>query len=351
MSGIANYFKDKTRISVIAGSNNINSPGFSFDEVYDMMGNVSSITRSSDGSFGVNVVNFGGSSGITKSETIGLSYADEWSERQEIESNYFYGGNKTQNHTSTRRENILPNRTFFSNSENSSVNRSDSHRANANYSFKPDSLTRISISPNINLSKGENQSSSFSESTSSEGALINALETENLSEFDNSNFSNIISFSKRLKTKGAYVSLSFRNINNRSDNNSLFNSTREVFGDDPNTEIQNQNIQSETQRDVYNISGSYRNVITEKLFYSIRYEYATERENSEGNVFDFDENNAEFSKRNEDLSNAFNLKSEKHIPKLGLSYRTDTVSFNLNAGLNRTELQTDNLIQAGRRLQ
>lgn len=345
MSGIANYFKDKTRISVIAGSNNINSPGFSFDEVYDMMGNVRSISRRSDGSFGFNGVNFGGNSGITKSETIGVSYADEWSDKQDIESNYFYGGNKTRNRTSTRRENILPDRTFFSNSENSSLNRSDSHRASANYSFKPDTLTRISISPNINISKGENESNSISESTNSNGALINSLNTENLSEFDNSNFSNNLSFSKRLKTKGAFISMLFRNTNNRSENNSLFNSSREIFGDNPNTEIQNQNIQSETKRDEYNISGNYRNVITDKLFYSIRYEYATESEDSERIVFDFDENSGEFSILNEDLSNAFNLKSEKHIPKLGLSYRTDTISFNLNAGLNRTELKTDNLIQ------
>ena len=38
LSGIANYFKDDLRVSVLASSNNINSAGFSFDEVYDMMG-------------------------------------------------------------------------------------------------------------------------------------------------------------------------------------------------------------------------------------------------------------------------------------------------------------------------
>ena len=157
MSGFANYFKEDTRVSVIAGSNNINNPGFSFDEVYYMMGNVSSISRSSDGGFGINGINFGGNSGITKSDNIGVSYADEWNKKQELESSYFFGRNKTINETSTRRENILPDRTFFSNSDNSSVNRSDSHRANVNYSIRPDTLTRISIRPGLNVSRGENQ--------------------------------------------------------------------------------------------------------------------------------------------------------------------------------------------------
>jgi hypothetical protein len=130
MSGFANYFKDETRVSVIAGTNNINSPGFSFDEVFDMMGNVSSINRSSDGSFGINGINFGGNSGITTSQNIGISYADEYSDIQELESGYFYGGNKTVNETSTRRENILPDRTFISITNNNSINQNDSHRAN-----------------------------------------------------------------------------------------------------------------------------------------------------------------------------------------------------------------------------
>jgi hypothetical protein len=345
LSGFANYFKEDTRVSVIAGSNNINNPGFSFDEVYDMMGNVSSISRSSDGSFGINGINFGGNSGITKSDNIGVSYADEWNKNQELESSYFFGNNKTINETSTRRENILPDRTFFSNSDNSSINRSDSHRANVNYSIKPDTLTRISIRPGLNLSRGENQSFSSSESLSEDGDLINQLSTDNNSIFENSNFSNSISASRKLKAKGAYASLRFSNNNSRSENTSLFNSTREVFGNNPNTEVQNQSIVSNSESDQYTIGASYRNKLAENLFYSVDYEFSTENEESDRNVFDFDENTGSFSDLNENLSNSFEIRSQKHIPKAGLRYSNDTLYVSLSAGLNRTELKTENLIQ------
>lgn len=36
-NGLVNYFKDKRKISVLASSNNINSTGFSMDEVFDNM--------------------------------------------------------------------------------------------------------------------------------------------------------------------------------------------------------------------------------------------------------------------------------------------------------------------------
>lgn len=345
MSGFGNYFKDDTRISVIAGSNNINSPGFSFDEVFDMMGSVRSVTRSSNGSFGVNGLNFGGSSGITKSDNVGLSYADEWSDIHELETNYFYGANKTRNETSTRRENILPDRTFFTNSENTTLNQSDSHRSSLNYSFKPDTLTRISLRPNINVSSGNNETSSFSESLESDGEQINQLNTENLSEFENASFSNNFSVSRKMKTDGAYASLRFRNTNTKSENNSLFNSTREIFGNNPNTEIQNQNIQSNSHRDEYIISGSYRNLLFQNVFYNISYEYANESEKSERNVFDFDDNTGEFSDLNEDLSNAFTVRANKHIPKAGVRFDDDTLTVSVSGGINHTELKTNNLIQ------
>ncbi len=35
---LLNYFNDSERISVIGASNNINNAGFSFDEIYDMLG-------------------------------------------------------------------------------------------------------------------------------------------------------------------------------------------------------------------------------------------------------------------------------------------------------------------------
>lgn len=344
LSGFANYFKDNTRVSVIAASNNINSPGFSFDEIYDMMGNVRSISRSSNGSFSFNDVSFGGNSGITKSETIGVSYADEWSEVQELESNYFFGGSKTINETSTRRENILPDRTFFSNTDNSSVNRSDSHRANVEYSLKPDTLTRIYIRPSINLSLGENQSRSNSESLTTDGELINQLSTENKSQFDNSTFSNSIYASRKLN-KDAFVSLRFSNNNNKSENSSLFNSTREIFGDNPNTQVQNQNIINNSQSDQYTVSAQYRNLLLKNLFYNLEYEYSIENETSEREVFDFDDSTGDFSNLNENLSNAFTVESQKHIPTAGIRYDNDTLYMSIKAGLNRTELKTNNLFQ------
>ncbi|MEQ3691148.1 MAG: carboxypeptidase-like regulatory domain-containing protein, partial [Flavobacterium sp.] len=69
-----NYFKDVQKISVLGSSNNINSIGFSMDEIFDNMGGGrnSSIWVNDNGSFGINGMQFGGNNGITQSNMIGL---------------------------------------------------------------------------------------------------------------------------------------------------------------------------------------------------------------------------------------------------------------------------------------
>lgn len=345
MSGIANYFKDDVRISVIGGSNNINSPGFTFDEVFDMMGSVRSVTRSSGGGFGLNGINFGGGSGITKSDNAGLSYVDSWSNDHELESNYFFGGSKTRNEVSTRRENILPDRSFFTNSNNQSVNRSQSHRANVNYSVELDTLTRISFRPQMLYTNGNSQSSRNSSSTDAEGDLINQLSTENQSDFDNVSWNSNLTFTRRFKQEGTYLRLRFQNAHDDNERISFFNSTREIFDEDTETQVQDQQIIDASKSNSYIINGRFRNLIKKHLYYTINYNYKTSDNESIRNVFDFNNTTDAFSDLNEDLSNTFTTRSNKHIPRAGLKYDDDTLRIEGQLGLNRIDLKTDNEIQ------
>jgi hypothetical protein len=345
MSGIANYFKDDVRISIIGGSNNINSPGFTFDEVFDMMGSVRSVTRSSGGGFGLNGINFGGGSGITKSDNAGLSYVDSWSNDHELESNYFFGGSKTRNEVSTRRENILPDRSFFTNSNNQSVNRSQSHRANVNYSVELDTLTRISFRPQMLYTNGNSQSSRNSSSTDADGDLINQLSTENQSDFDNVSWNSNLTFTRRFKQEGTYLRLRFQNAHDDNERISFFNSTREIFDEDTETQVQDQQIIDASKSNSYIINGRFRNLIKKHLYYTINYNYKTSDNESIRNVFNFNNTTDAFSDLNEDLSNTSTPRSNKHIPRAGLKYDDDTLRIEGQLGLNRIDLKTDNEIQ------
>ncbi|MGA9590943.1 MAG: carboxypeptidase-like regulatory domain-containing protein, partial [Salegentibacter sp.] len=162
LSGIANYFKDDLRLSVLASSNNINSSGFSYDEVYGIMGR----------SAGRNV--FGGNGGgITKAETAGLNFVNKWNDKLQLNTDYFFGRNNTDKRTVIARENILPGGRYFTNSEDASNLLNDSHRASARFEVDFDTLTRLSVSPRLNANFGKSTRERWAESLDEDGNLIN----------------------------------------------------------------------------------------------------------------------------------------------------------------------------------
>lgn len=130
MSGIANYFKEDLRVSVLGSSNNINSPGFSFDEIYDAIGSSAySLSNSLGG---------GNNNGITSSRSAGFNITNEFSDKLDTDGNYFYGRTDKVSATDTRRQTFLPDRTFTTTSSNSSNSTGNNHRFGARITIKPD---------------------------------------------------------------------------------------------------------------------------------------------------------------------------------------------------------------------
>jgi len=113
---LLNWFKGERKLSVLASANNINSVGFSMNEIFDNMGGGrnSSVYYSDDGSFGINGMTFGGSNGITTSNLVGLNYVDKWFKKVDMSSNYFFTNAETDNVNRTSSTNLLPTGTTLS---------------------------------------------------------------------------------------------------------------------------------------------------------------------------------------------------------------------------------------------
>jgi hypothetical protein len=199
------------------------------------------------------------------------------------------------------------------------------------YSIELDTLTRISFRPRLVYTNGSNQSSRNSSSTDAEG--------------DNVSLNSFLTFTRRFQKKGTYLRLSFKSANDDNESISFFNSTREIFDEDAETQVQNQQIIDASKSNSYTLSGRFRNMIKKHLYYTIDYEYETSNDESIRNVFDFNDTTDAYSDLNDELSNTFTTRSKKHIPEAGLRYDNDTLSIEGQLGLNHTELKTDNKVQ------
>ncbi len=334
MSGIGNYFQDDFRISILGSSNNINSSGFSFDEVFDMMGRRGRRVMQMGGGRGG-----GGGAGITKSETAGLNLTNDWNDRYEVNGDYFFGRNDTETRSNVQAEYFRPGGNYFENSTSSGNLVNDSHRASASFEVELDTLTKISVRPSLNINNGWSQSNQTTERMNQDRELTNHSETSDNQENYSSNFNNDLNFIRRFGSRGAYIQAYFVNDNRKQENDNYFRSERITYSPEgaEDVESRNQLIDQDNHHDEYRIGFTQRSVLAEDLYLDLSYDYSTQTASNVRNVFDMDEDGT-FSNFNEELSNAFELKSIKHRPNLGINYESQQWRIGVGGGYLSTSL-------------
>ncbi|MFD2552540.1 outer membrane beta-barrel protein [Bizionia sediminis] len=339
-AGMFNYFNNNRRISFLLGGNNINSPGFSFGEIRKMFGGGYSMTRSSNGAFSIDGRSFGGGQGITKSQNAGVNYADNISEKTEVSADYFFAGSSSENKTATQRENILPDSRYFTNSNTTSLNDSDSHSANMGFDIKIDSTFLINIDPSFRYSKSTNSYKANETSLNTENQITNESESNSFSENFGKNFSNAFNITKRFGQKGAFIRLDINNqINTRESNNKLTSVTN-VYGENPlnpnNPDfilIDNikRNQITKGQGQINNLQAyiKYRlPLLAKKLFLNMNFEYGRNNSTDTKSTFNAD-TEGNYTLFDAEQSTDFEYLDERVVPGVSLSYQNDTWSANI----------------------
>ncbi|MDF0709135.1 outer membrane beta-barrel protein [Flagellimonas okinawensis] len=345
-NGLVNYFNDTQRISVLGSSNNINNPGFSFDEIYEMVGSSGgrNINFSRGGGFSIGNMSFGFGQGITTSSTLGGSYADQEKGKYRTDGNYFFSYSDSYNDEKIARENILPDGSFFTDTETSFVGRTNSNQGSANLEFDIDKTTRITIQPNLSVNNTNSSNAENTISTDEDGNLINDNTSIQVTDGFQRNFSNRFEIMKRLDTLGRYVRFYFNNDNRVSDSQSDLNSERNVYGDNANQVILNQQTVVDNSNDNYEVGGSYRQPLNKDLYLDFRYSYEKNKQQNERSVSDFDEVSGQYI-FNAALSSDFSFNVDKHVPELGFGSNGKKFRFNVRARLENNKLNNEDFIQ------
>lgn len=345
-AGLFNRFDNDQRISILAGGNNVNESGFSFGEIRKMFGGANSISVSSNGSFNIDGRSFGGGSGIVTSRNAGANYADNFGEGLDISADYFYGGGSSEDRTSTQRENILPDRRFFTNSSTRSTSDNDNHSMNAKFDIKIDSTLLINIRPSARYTTNTRNFSRTEESLNEENIVTNNSDTRQFDEGENKNFNNNLDVTKKFGSDGASLRVSITNEFEKQEGEDFIQSTTNVFGDNPETIVRDQFTDSEQDfRSFYGSVNYTHPIISKKLFVYSEFSYRNDvRENIES-TFDFDENTMEYSSFNTDLSTNFKYTNSRISPKLGVRYRGEKASINISSTYVKRTLENEDALR------
>ena len=246
---IVNFFNNKQKISVLAAANNINSSGFTQDDVFDSMGggrNAIGNNRSS-----------GGGKGITQTNLVGFNYSDEWSKEMEASASYNFSNTVNKNESKSNQANFLPTGTIFTESNSKIRNESTGNKANFEFEYKINPTIRVVVTPKVDQTRTNNLSESSSFSRDENEASLNESNSKSYRENTATNFANSINFNKTFDQKARNLSFEFNNNNTNTDSNAL-NISETIFyqGSKPNDE-RNQNSKTENTYDFYSADIEY----------------------------------------------------------------------------------------------
>ncbi|WP_228850735.1 outer membrane beta-barrel protein [Aegicerativicinus sediminis] len=344
-AGIVNYFNNDRRISALYGGNNINSPGFSFGEIEKMFGNPSSVSINSNGNFVMDGRSFGGGAGITTSQNAGVNYADVLAKDIDLQGDYFLSSSDSENETRRSRENILPDRRYFSNFNSSSIADSENHKVNMGFDIEIDSTFLVNIAPSFQFSRNDTFFNSSEETLDENLDRVNSSTRDSKVENSGKDFQTRLSATKKFGNKGGFIK---GNINTRLGNTEIddFLYSETLFESGQEDIIRDQYSDELRNNQFFDGQLTFRvPLIAKKLFANIKFGQRNEITENIRSTYDFNETTQEYSDFNTLLSTNFTYRDYKSKPEIGLEYSGEKLSIRGNVGWAMRKLESEDILR------
>jgi len=330
---LLNYFKGERKFSVLASSNNINSVGFSMDEIFDNMrgGRNSSIYYNDNGTFGINNMRFGGSGGITQSNLVGINYQDKWFKKVDSNGSYYFSTSDTKNNNRTDRINLLPSGKTFTNSQASSKNDNTGNNVSMEFEVAIDSTASLFISPKFSKGISKSRYSKSQRTLSEAQAGLNSSTNDNYSEETNDEFDTDLSFTKKLRKKKRALLVNFNTALKKNDNVTNTHSET-LFADSSLNDLRKQNQYEKGRDELVNVEVRYGEPITDSLRLSLTSEASVHTIKNTANTFDFQSTTNDYTLFNDKQSNATLSNVTSYFPSTGLLFDKSKINGRINFG-------------------
>ncbi|WP_430615074.1 outer membrane beta-barrel protein [Flavobacterium sp. JP2137] len=337
-SAIANYFKGKQKISVLASSNNINASGFSMDEVFDNMGG----GRGRSGSYGGG----GGSGGgITQSNMVGINYADEFIEDLSTAGSYFFNSSDSENKNRATRINLLPSGEFTTFSNSQSKQSSETHNGNFSVEYKIDSTATIFVSPKLSKSHRTSRFTSDEYAVDQDGSRLNENRLQSFNTANGVNFSNQIRYSKNFGKQGQYFTVALSNQNSNDEGQNSTDSETVFFQDPSKNDFRKQFNTTRSTSDNYSLEFEYSQPIVDSLAVEFHLAYDWKNSVQDDRVFDFNDSTQGYDELNTDLTNYYQTQTRVVKPTTAIRISKSKFNLNLAPGLTITQFDVNAVYQ------
>jgi hypothetical protein len=343
--GNVSFFKGNRRLSLVGLANNINQQNFS---TQDLLGVTSSQNRGGNrggggsprggggggprgggnggGNFGGNNQgNFlvGQQEGISKTNSIGINFADLWNKKVEIGGSYFYNNSSNTNNEILNREWPGSVDSIRIDKENSLTgSRNNNHRVNLRVEYKIDSNNSIMISPSINFQNNRTFENYNASSLYRENSMISRSDSRENSSTNGYNISNNILYRHSFAKRGRSISLNVNTSLNDRDNENYVDAINAYYKGGVIAGIDTLQQFSDQVTKGYRLSANlaYTEPLGKKGQLQINYSPSYSKNEADQRTFQFSQAQNKYSLFDTSLSNKY--ENDYTAQRAGVTYRT-----------------------------
>ena len=350
--GNVNFFNGARRVSIIAMTNNINQQNFSTDDLMGVVGTSSGQNRGGGSRGGGRGGSRGGSrggiggggdagnfltnqqAGITKTNSVGLNYSDEWGEKVKVSGSYFFNSTDNTNNTSLKRNYFAgesSNLVYDENSTSTSTN--INHRANLRLEYEIDSANTLIFTPRVSFQDNESNRHLDASTRLPDSTLVNSTDNTITANNQGYNIGGDLTYRHKFAKRGRTISARVNaQMTNRAGDGSTL--SQNFYNDLDSTGSFTTNMDQRYDLDVNNksISGNitYSEPINERS--QLMVNYAPSFSNNTSERITRNKVDGDYTAIDPFLSNSFDNTYNSH--RGGLTYRYNEEKINFNVGAN-----------------
>ena len=334
-----NRFDDKRQMAVLAGGNNINELGFSWQDYFQFSGGMQQMMSGGGGGRGGfrgggnPLIGGGTQSGFLNSASAGLQFSQKYGKENEINASYFFGLADRTNERILSRDNFLPGNQLLNTAEES-LNESTNydHRLTLRLDQNIGERSALRLNSNLNYTLRDEDRLNTTNNTNDFQKTSNLSEQEFEGDGSNINYTGSLTFRHRFPTRGRVLAAGASGNYSRNEEDGFLNAFNRVFADDvildDSTIVQSQDQKNSSHG--FGIDLQYTEPIADKLFLTGQYVFNNSVRRNNREVIDLsDEGNPIIVPT---LSNEFNTDFLYH--RMGLSVRKITDRSNINGGVD-----------------
>ena len=330
--GFVNYFRDKQRVGVLAGSNNVNIYDFDYR-------NGSSNMRQTWYSNGLAVIN-----------KIAGNYNNQIGASTDIMANYTFSKKEPISKSKYKRTTVLPKNTYTSLRNVDNVRDEDNHKFNANVDFKLTPKTMVTTRTSFNYDRGQKLNTQKEESFDANNQKINTSSTTNTTTSLSKSVNNTIEIAQKIKEK-SNIRLTLKNSYTKSDKDRFHLSTVKTFGTTPRDTKRNQHTKTNNKN--LRTRANLRAIIFpfDKHFsLNISYNYSYRRNDNLNTNNNFNDVTEKYDLLNKRQSQDALSKNINHTKSVALNYNKNKHRFNVGFDLNSQNITNEDALRPERNI-